>query len=117
MGCQRLVVLPGGVMVVAGLQELVDGVFAALREGGDPPVPECRRPLVGVPGGVGAERGEGPGRPPVHEMPPRLAPAGHRGQQPGGTGRGHRGGQAVWRLDRRPRCLGHVGLVAGVLLR
>ena len=109
--------LPGGVVVVAGLQELVDVVFAALRDGVDPPVPERRRPPVGLVrrrrGGArrwprpssGARNAAGPG--------PR---AGTGDEQPGGPGRGHRGGQAVRRVDGRPQLLGQVGLVAGVLL-
>ena len=68
-------------------------------------------------GGVGVQRGDGPGRPPVHEMQRVLVPAWYRGEQPGGPGRGYRGGQASRRLDRRPQLLGQVGLVAGVLLR
>ena len=117
MGCQRLVGLPGGVVVVARLQELVDVVVRALRDGVDSPVPERRRPPVGLLGGVGVERGDGPGRPPVHEMQRGLIPGRHRDQQPGGPGRGHRGRHAVRRVDRRPPLLGEVGLVVGVVLR
>ena len=117
MGCQRLVGVPGGVVVVAGLQQLLDVLLAALGDGVDPPAPERRRAPVGLAGGVGVQRGDGPGRPPVHEMQRVLVPAWYRGEQPGGPGRGYRGGQASRRLDRRPPLLGQVGLVAGILLR
>ncbi len=112
----RLVCISGGVVVVAGLQQLFHVLFAALRDGVDPPLPERRRPLVGLPGGGGVQRGDGPGCPPVHEMQRLLVPAGHRREQPGGPGRGHRGGQASRRVDGRPPLLGQVSLVAGVLL-
>ena len=116
MSCHGLVGLPGSVTMVAGLQELLDVVFAALRDGVNPPVPERGRLSVGVPGGVGVEGGDGPGCPPVHELPRVLVLGRDRDQQPGVPGRGHRGGQAIRRVHRRPQFLGHVGLVAGVLL-
>ena len=109
-------VLSGGVVVVAGLQQLVDVVLAALRDGVDAPVPERRGPLVGLPGGVGMELGDGSGCPAVHEMQRGLVLAGHRREQAGGPGRGHRGGQAIRRFDGRPPLLSQVSLVAGVLL-
>ena len=110
-GCHRLVCLPGGVVVVAGLQELVDVVLAALRDGADPPVPERRGPAVGLPGGIGMQLGDRPGRLAlaVHEMQRALVAACHRHEQAGGPGRAHRGGQAFGGFDRRPQLLGEVG--------
>lgn len=83
MGCQRLVYVPGDVVMVAGLQQLIDVLLRALGHGVDPPAPKRRRAPMGLADGVRVQRGDGPGRPPVHEMERVLVPAWHRGEQPG----------------------------------
>ena len=115
-GLDGLVGLPGGVVVVAGFQQLVDVLLAGLREGVDAPAPERRRPAVRFRGGVRMKLGEGAGGPAVHEMQRRRVLAGDWDEEPGGAGRGHRGRQAFRRLDGRPEFFGQVGLELGVLV-
>ena len=62
------------------------------------------------------ELGDGSGCPAVHEMQRGLVAAGHRREQAGGPGRGHRGSQASRCFDGRPQLLSQVSLIAGVLL-
>ena len=111
-----LVEVAGGVVVVAGFQQLVDVLLAGLRQGVDAPVPERRRPAVCFAGGVWIKLGEGAGGPPVHEMERGLVVTGDGGEEPGGAGCGHRGRQAVGRLDGRAEFFGEVGLVPGVVV-
>ena len=111
-----LVEIAGGVVVVAGFQQLLDILLAGLREGADAPVPERRRPDMCSGGGVRIKVGEGAGGPPVHEMQRRRILAGHWDEEPGGAGRSHRGRQAVGRVNGRPEFLSQVGLVPGVLV-
>jgi hypothetical protein len=111
-----LVEFTGSMMVIAGLNELVDVPLAGLREYFYSPAPVLSRFAMRYLDRLRVQPGQPSGGPTVHE--PKHLPVGsvHWGQQPGRLGCLHRRHPPVRSFHRRARLSLDVRLVLGQLL-